>query len=128
MHYSLLTLDIDKRGVAQVCLNRPEVHNAFDDRMISELSHVFEQIEVNSKVRFAMLNGKGKSFCAGADLNWMKAMKHYSQEENLADSFRMASMFSRLRYFSKPLIGIVQGAALGGGAGLVAVCDYVLSA
>jgi methylglutaconyl-CoA hydratase len=127
MHYSLLHLDIDKHGVANVCLNRPEVHNAFDDRLISELTHVFEQLETNADVRFVVLSGKGKSFCAGADLNWMKAMKGYSEEENLADSFRMATMFSRLRHFSKPLIAVVQGAALGGGAGLVAVCDFVLA-
>jgi methylglutaconyl-CoA hydratase len=128
MHYSLLTLDIDKRGVAKVCLNRPDVHNAFDDRLISELTHAFGALEANDKVRFAVLLGKGKSFCAGADLNWMKAMKHYTQEENLADSSRMAEMFALLRYFTKPLICIVQGAALGGGAGLVAVCDYALAA
>ena len=126
MHYSLLHLDI-KNGVADICLNRPEVHNAFDDRLISELTHVFEALEANDDVRFAVIGGKGKSFCAGADLNWMKAMKSYSEEENLADSFRMATMFSRMRHFSKPLIAVVQGAALGGGAGLVAVCDYVLS-
>lgn len=128
MHYSLITLSIDAHGVAEICLNRPQVHNAFDDRTISELTHAFEQLEANPDVRLVTLSGKGKSFCAGADLNWMKAMKSYSEEENLADSFRMATMYSRLRHFSKPLIGIVQGAALGGGAGLVAVCDYVVAA
>ncbi len=127
MHYSLLNLDIGKNGAAEICLNRPEVHNAFDDRLISEITHVFEALETNDEVRFVTLSGKGKSFCAGADLNWMKAMKKYSEEENLADSFRMATMYSKLRHFSKPLIAIVQGAALGGGAGLVAVCDYVLA-
>lgn len=127
MHYSLMTLSIDANGVAEIGLNRPEVHNAFDDRSISELTHAFEQFENNDEVRLVVISGKGKSFCAGADLNWMKAMKDYSEEENLADSTRMANMYARMRHFSKPLAAVVQGAALGGGAGLVAVCDYVLA-
>jgi methylglutaconyl-CoA hydratase len=128
MHYALLNTDVDDRGVASICFARPEVHNAFDDRLISEMVHALEQFENDDAVRFVVLSGKGKSFCAGADLNWMKAMKDYSEEENIADSMRMAHMYAALRRFKKPLIAIVQGAVLGGGAGFVAVCDFVLAA
>lgn len=128
MGYSLLTLDVDKRGVATVTLNRPDVHNAFDDKLIGEISQVFTELERNDKVRLAVLAGNGKSFCAGADLNWMKAMQGYSIEENKKDAMRLSEMFSRIGNFSKPLIGIVHGAALGGGSGLVALCDFVLAA
>ncbi len=127
MTYSLLTLDIDKRGVAYVKLNRPEVHNAFDDRLIAELTKVFAELNGNAKVRLAVLSGNGKSFCAGGDLNWMRSMKNYSREENIDDSKRLEAMFACIGNFSKPLIGVVHGAALGGGSGLTALCDYVVA-
>ncbi len=126
--YALLTFEIDARGVAFVGLNRPEVHNAFDSNLLRDLTHVFEEIDNDSKVRFAVLFGHGKSFCAGGDLNWMRSMKGYSREENIADSRKLAAMYACIRGFSKPLIGIVHGAALGGGSGLAAVCDFVVAA
>lgn len=126
--YSLLTLEIDPRGVASVILNRPEVHNAFDDRLIAELTQVFTELDKNDAVRIAVISGKGKSFCAGGDLNWMRSMKGYSREENIADSHKLAVMYRTIRHFSKPLIGVVHGAALGGGSGLAAVCDFVVVA
>lgn len=126
--YSLLNLEIDKRGVAQVTLNRPEVHNAFDDKLIAELTQVFGELDADTKVRLAVLSGHGKSFCAGGDLNWMCSMKDYSREENIADGEKLAAMYEWIRDFSRPLIGVVHGAALGGGSGLAAVCDYVLAA
>lgn len=128
MVYSFLTLDIDLRGVASVKLNRPEVHNAFDDALIAELTQVFAELGSNQKVRLAVISGNGKSFCAGGDLNWMRGMKNYSREENIEDSKRLATMYARIRHFSKPLIGVVHGAALGGGSGLAAVCDFVVAA
>lgn len=128
MTYSLLTLEIDARGVASVGLNRPEVHNAFDSNLIRELTHVFQQLDNDNKVRLAVISGHGKSFCAGGDLNWMRSMKDYSREENIADSKKLSAMYARIRGFSKPLIGIVHGAALGGGSGLAAVCDFVVAA
>ena len=129
MHlFSFLTLEIDARGVAYVTLNRPEVHNAFDARLIGELTRVFEQLENDPLVRLAVLAGNGKSFCAGGDLNWMRAMKDYSQQENVADSMHLARMYGRIRQFRSPLIGVVQGFALGGGSGLASVCDYVIAA
>lgn len=127
MAYSFITLEVDKRGVAFVTLNRPKVHNAFDSQTIEELHHVFEQLNADKKVRLAVLSGNGKSFCAGGDLNWMKAMKGFSQEENIDDSMHLARMFSTIRHFPAPLIGVIHGFALGGGSGLAAVCDYVIA-
>lgn len=127
MGYALLTLDIDKRGVASVRLNRPEIHNAFDERLIAELTQVFAELDKNNAVRVVTIAGNGKSFCAGGDLNWMRKMKAYSREENIADSKALEGMFAAMYNLSKPLIGIVHGAALGGGSGVTAVCDYVVA-
>jgi methylglutaconyl-CoA hydratase len=126
--YSHLLLSIDARGVASVVLNRPEVHNAFNPVLISELTRVFTALAADDAVRIAVLSGQGKSFCAGGDLQWMRSMKQASQAENAADAQRMAEMYHSLRHFPKPLLAIVQGNALGGGSGLAAVADYVLAA
>ena len=127
MAYALLTLDIDSRGVARVVLNRPEIHNAFDDKLIAELTQVFREIDKNRDVRVAVISGNGKSFCAGGDLNWMKKMKGYSRKENIEDSRALETMFAVIYSLSKPLIGVVHGAALGGGSGLTSVCDFVVA-
>lgn len=124
---ALYKLEIDKRGVAKVTLNRPELHNAFNDELISDLIKCFRELETNEKVRLLILTGEGKSFCAGADLNWMKRMKDYSYEQNLADSQNLAELFSVLNNFKKPTVARMNGSALGGGAGLIACCDYVLA-
>ena len=115
-----------KAGVATITLNRPEIHNAFNDELIAELTQTFKTLESN--VRLVVLRGEGKSFCAGADLNWMKRMKDYSHEENVNDAKALAGLFVAINECPVPVIGVVQGAALGGGAGLVSVCDYVISA
>lgn len=128
MIYSLLTLDIDKRGVAHVTLNRPEVHNAFNAELIAELTSVFTALDADDTVRLAVLSGNGKSFCAGGDLKWMKSMKNFTREQNMADGARLAAMYERINRFGKPLIGMIHGVALGGGSGLAAVCDYVIAA
>jgi methylglutaconyl-CoA hydratase len=125
--YSFITLEIDARGVAFVTLNRPEVHNAFDSKTIEEIHNVFEQLNADKNVRLAVLSGNGKSFCAGGDLNWMKAMKGFTQEKNIADSMHLARMFGSIRHFAAPVIGVIQGFALGGGSGLASVCDYVVA-
>ena len=127
MHYSFLTLDIDARGVARVRLNRPDIHNAFDEKLIAELTHVFTSLNANDAVRIAVISGNGKSFCAGGDLNWMRKMKAYSRAENIEDSKQLEAMFATIAGLSKPLIGVVHGAALGGGSGLTAVCDFVVA-
>ncbi len=124
MYYKL---HIDKRGVAFVTLDRPELHNAFNDELISDLIECFKKLSTNELIRVVVLTGSGKSFCAGADLNWMKRMKDYSYEENLADAGKLAELFTVINSHPKPTIARVNGAALGGGAGLVACCDYVIA-
>lgn len=127
MSYEFLTCEIDARGVATVTLNRPAIHNAFNDTLITEIRRVFTELDKDEECRMAILTGTGKSFCAGADLNWMKSMIDYNRKENYTDSKNLAHMFSTLDEFSKPLIGKVNGHALGGGVGLVCVCDYVIA-
>lgn len=118
---------IDDRGVLTITLNRPELHNAFNDEMISELIDCFNDLKKNDLVRVVVLTGAGKSFCAGADLNWMKRMKDYSYEENQKDSENLAELFSVINQCRQPTIARVNGQALGGGAGFLACCDYVIA-
>lgn len=116
---------LDKEnGVKEVWLNRPELHNAFNAELIEEVISVFEGFK---NERLIVLSGRGSSFCAGADLNWMKAMKDYSKEENFKDSKRLAKMFSVINECDVPVLGRVNGHALGGGVGLVSVCDFVIA-
>ncbi|GAC35425.1 enoyl-CoA hydratase/isomerase family protein [Paraglaciecola polaris] len=121
-----ITCEIDERGVATVTLNRPEVHNAFDDILIADLTRVFTQLGNNQTVRAVILAATGKSFCAGADLNWMKRMASYSYEQNLNDANNLAKMLYTLNTLPKPTIARVQGAAFGGAVGLVACCDMAV--
>lgn len=124
--YQTITFKIENQ-IARIYLNRPEVHNAFNDIMITELSEVFKKISEDEKVRVAVLSGNGKSFCAGADLNWMKRVIDYSYEENLKESLDLAELFYLMYTLPQPTIARVNGAAIGGGAGLVAVCDIVIA-
>jgi methylglutaconyl-CoA hydratase len=117
--------------VSRVTLNRPEVHNAFNALLIAELREVFEDLSARAlagEVRAVVLSGAGKSFCAGADVNWMRESLAYSEEENRADARRMAEMFDTLNSCPVPVIGRIHGAALGGGVGLASVCDIVIAA
>lgn len=123
-----LTCNIDERGVATVTLNRPDVHNAFNERLIAQLTDTFKALADDEVVRLAVLRGEGKSFSAGADLNMMKEMKDAGADKNREQGLRLATMFDTINAFPKPLIGVVQGAAFGGGIGLISVCDYVLAA
>ena len=125
--WETITFRIEDR-IARVTLNRPEVHNAFNDIMIKELSIVFDEIEKNQDIRVVILTGKGKSFCAGADLNWMRRVKDYSYDDNLKGSLELADMFYKIYTSSKPTIAQVNGVAIGGGTGLVAVCDIAIAA
>lgn len=119
---------VEKRNtVAIVTLNRPEVRNAFDDVLIADLTRVFGEIERDDGVRVMVLAGAGKAFCAGADLNWMKRMAAYSEAENLRDANQLAALMSTLDRLRKPTIARVQGAAFGGGVGLVACCDLAVA-
>lgn len=124
---SLLT-HTDARGVATVTLNRPAVHNAFNDDLIARLHNAFAELGADPKVRVVVLAGNGKSFCAGADLNWMKAMAGYSEAENVADSSRLAEMLYKIHTCPKPTVARVHGAALAGGVGLISACDMAVAA
>ena len=123
----LFLFELNDKGVATVTLNRPEIHNAFNDEMILSLTKKFKEMNGDDSVRVVILTGAGKSFCAGADLNWMKSMVDYSEEENFNDSKRLSDLFETINNFSKPVVGKINGAALGGGVGLVACCDYVIA-
>lgn len=116
-----------KGSIAQLTLNRPQVHNAFNDEMIKLLTQSFQDLEKNPHLRAIVLGAEGKSFCAGADLHWMKQMGQYCEEENIQDAQRLRKLFEVINECSLPVIGKVQGAALGGGAGLVCCCDWVVS-
>lgn len=123
---SMIRTQVEGR-VGSLILNRPEVHNAFNDELMNEMMAGFKELENNEAVSVVVLSGEGKSFCAGADLKWMKSMVNYSVEENIEDSKKLDELFFYLNNFSKPLIGKINGAALGGGVGLVAVCDFAIT-
>ena len=112
---------------AKILLSRPEVHNAFNDAMIRELLDVFQEISKSEDIRVAILTGSGKSFCAGADLNWMKRVINFTYEENKKESLDLADLFYLIYSLPKPTIARVNGSAIGGGAGLVAVCDIAIA-
>ena len=119
---------IDSNGTAIVTLNRPQLHNAFDDELIARLTTLFHELGSNEVVRVVLLAANGKSFSAGADLNWMRRMANYTEEENYQDAMRLADMLRTLNELSKPTIALVHGATFGGGVGLIACCDIVLAA
>lgn len=113
---------------AYVTLNRPEARNAFDSQMIVELTEVFRNLSRESNLRAVVLEGEGKSFCAGADLQWMQSMALYTIEENRDDAQALHDMFASIRACNLPIIGRVQGHVMGGALGLIAVCDIVTAA
>nr|WP_260295925.1 enoyl-CoA hydratase/isomerase family protein [Sedimenticola hydrogenitrophicus] len=121
-------LAVDERGMATLTINRPEIHNAFDDALIQRLIQVLESLDVDPQVRVVVLRSAGKSFSAGADLNWMRRMADYGEAENLADARMLARLMEKLNGLSKPTIAQVQGAAFGGGVGLIACCDMAVAA
>jgi len=127
LSWQFLKLDLDARGVATLTLNRPDIHNAFNEVVISEITSCVQQLAKDDKVRLLIITGAGKSFCAGADVNWMKKMKTYSFQENVTDAKGMAHMFHTINKFPKPVIAKINGSALGGGVGLMAVADYCLA-
>lgn len=116
-----------EQQVASVILARPELHNAFNDQMIEELTQAFTQLGKDPAVRVIVLAAEGKSFCAGADLNWMKSMLAYSFDENVEDARRLAAMLRTIAECPKPVIGRIHGAAFGGGVGLTSVCDMAVA-
>ena len=113
--------------VVTVTLNRPDVHNAMNDVLMKELTECFKHVSKDDSVAAVILTGNGKSFCAGADLTWMKRMVHYSKEENKRDSVLLLDMYETIYSCSKPVIGRINGHAFGGGVGLLAVCDITIT-
>jgi methylglutaconyl-CoA hydratase len=124
----MTTLDITRDGpVATIWMNRPEVHNAFDETLIADLTAACRDLDADDSVRAVVLAGRGKSFSAGADLAWMKRAANYTVDENLADAGALAAMLRTLANMKKPTVARVQGAALGGGTGLTAACDIAIA-
>ncbi len=127
MEYTTLKFEKDGR-VGRVTFNRPEIHNAFNSTVITEMSHLFNELAYDNDLRVVLLTGEGKSFCAGADLNWMREVIDQSFEQNLEESNKLADLFYQIYTFKRPVIGRINGAAIGGGTGFVAVCDIAVAA
>ena len=116
-----------KDGVATIRMNRPDVHNAFDDALIAALTAELRRLDGLPEARVIVLSANGKSFSAGADLGWMQRMATYSREDNLRDAKALAALMRTLDAMRKPTIARVQGAVFGGGVGLVACCDIAIA-
>jgi len=120
-------LTVDGEDIVRVTLNRPEVRNAFNEGLIAELQDIFTRLGSDESCRVIVVQANGKSFCAGADLNWMKSMANFTKEENIADSRKMALMLNTIYACPKPVIAKVQGDAYAGGVGLASVCDILIA-
>lgn len=127
MDYKTIEVNINDR-VARINLNRPEVHNALNDELINDLFDVFSKLKENNDLRAIVMTGNGKSFCAGADLNWMKSVVNYSYEKNYEESLKLAELMYLIFTHPKPVIARVNGSAIGGGVGLMSVCDILIAA
>lgn len=126
MSYETLEI-VREAGVATIWMNRPDVHNAFNAQLIADLTAACIALDADDTVRAVVLAGRGKSFSAGADLNWMKAAGEASEAENFADAMKLAGMLRTLAEMKKPTIARVHGAALGGGMGLASACDICMA-
>jgi methylglutaconyl-CoA hydratase len=124
---ALLRIERRAGGAVWLTLERPEIHNAFDDRLIVQLTAELARLGADDAVRVVVLTGAGGSFSAGADLNWMRRTATYGEAENLADARALAKLMQTLDQLAKPTVARVNGAALGGGTGLVACCDIVVA-
>jgi methylglutaconyl-CoA hydratase len=119
------TIEFEKQGdLAIIWLNRPDIHNAFNEVMIQELIDCVEAVNKMDEIRVVILRGRGKSFCAGADLNWMRGVAQYSFEQNFKESLNLSRCFFTIYTCKKPTIAVVHGAAIGGANGLLASCDF----
>lgn len=123
----MIETTVDTRGIATVTMNRPDVHNAFNEAMIGDLHDAFRVIGQRSDVRVMILRAEGASFSAGADANWMRKFATMSRDENMADALALAAMLDALNSLNKPTIAAVNGAAFGGGVGLIACCDVAVA-
>ena len=126
MQYQTLNLTIEPQGVARLALNRPRQYNALNRDMLAELSKAAKQLADNPQVRLVLMEGAGGRFCAGADLNWFRACAGMDADSRSRETRLLADALAALDSLPKPLVGLVQGCAYGGGIGLIAVCDYAL--
>jgi methylglutaconyl-CoA hydratase len=126
MAYSLEVTTIGR--VVTIAINRPDVHNAFDDTLVADLGNALAKLERDAKVRVVILTGTGSTFSAGADLNWMRDMAKAGEADNRLDAEHLAALMHKLNTFPKPTIARVNGAAYGGGVGLIACCDIAIAA
>jgi len=126
MKYDTINVSLEK-NVTTISLNRPDVHNAMNETLMKELTDCFKKLDKDKDTRIIILTGTGKSFCAGADLNWMKSMVNYSKEENIKDSNLLLELYEAIYTCSKPTIAKVNGHAFGGGIGLFAACDITIA-
>ena len=121
------TIEIEKGIITTITLNRPEVHNAMNEEMIAELTRAFTELPADKNIRLVIIQGKGKSFCAGADLNYMKNIASFGYNQNYEDGLKLAELFKSVYTCEVPTIAVVHGAAFGGANGLLAACDIVLA-
>ena len=124
--YKTILFELKDRTV-HVSFNRPDVHNAFNATMIAELDDAFTEIENDKTIRVAVMTGIGKSFCAGADINWMREIIHYSFEQNLEESLHLTDLLHKIYTLPKPTLAMVNGAAIGGGTGFISACDIAIA-
>lgn len=117
---------LNEQGILTLTLNRPEVHNAFNEEMIQRLTDLFQEADQNNDIRLIILQANGESFCAGADLEWMKRAATYTKQDNINDAQNLDAMLSAIDRCKKPTIAVINGATYGGGVGLACVCDFVL--
>ncbi|MCP4148109.1 MAG: enoyl-CoA hydratase/isomerase family protein [bacterium] len=125
-NYETIKYEI-KEGIITIWLNRPQVHNAFNDTMLAEMVDILQEVDESDKIRVVIITGEGKSFSAGADLNWMKKMVDYTYEENLEDSTMISKVFYKIYTLKKPVISAINGATIGGGMGFVGASDLVIA-
>lgn len=119
---------ISEQGVLTLSMNRPDVHNAFDAAMITELTDTLQAADENNHISVLIITGEGSCFSAGADMNWMRGLVDASQEDNERDALQLAALMRTLNYLSKPTIARINGAAYGGGVGLISACDITIAA
>lgn len=125
-NYNTIEISVNK-SVFKIILNRPEVHNAMNAELIAELTEVFKNINTQKDIAAVVLSGNGKSFCAGADLNYMKGIAEFGEEENINDAKKLAALFMSVYKCNKPTIALVHGAVFGGANGLISACDIVIA-
>ncbi|HJM51942.1 MAG TPA: enoyl-CoA hydratase-related protein [Alphaproteobacteria bacterium] len=127
MSVGKVLLQQDSEGVATIILNRPDVHNAFDDEVVADLMKKLDQVAADEETRVVVITSRGQTFSAGADVEWMKQAAGFSEEENFADARLLGRLLYRLNSMPLPTIALVQGSAFGGGVGLIAACDIAVA-